>query len=491
MQRWPVLVLWMALSAGVLGTVAWFHAQPGAVSAQDRAPDRDGPLDQAEPALDDGLTPAVRPVGPEGRGGGNVRETIGWEQARERLGREMPTGRGIAAGLVEAGEAYAPNSRDQRLRGVNFILQSGSTGNSPHASGAARNAFGQQAPAPGVARVHCFSVSHWMGEGYLRTGTTDPPDDWNESRVFNHSWIAEQADFAPQVIRRVDWLADEKDILCCVGVNNGNTQVPQLLASAYNTISVGVISGDHSRGTTRIEITGRVKPELVAPGSLTSWSTAVVTGCVAVLLERADEIEERDPDAPDANAQRSEVVKALLMGGAFKPLGWAPNVGEPLDPRWGAGIVDIDRALLMMDAGHTEPGDTNKRYGWSFTDIDRAGVDDYTFNITADQGEACFALVWHRHVVGGGATVRNNATGEARAVWNNTTILADLDLELVRLNDVGEEESVQISRSAVDNVEMVYVESLPAGRYTVRVTRGNDREDDAWEYALAWRIEAE
>ncbi|XAM01257.1 hypothetical protein OT109_07670 [Phycisphaeraceae bacterium D3-23] len=259
MQRWPVLVLWMALSAGVIGTAAWFSAQPDPAAAQDATQDQDAA------AVDDGLTPAVRPVGPELRGGDNVRETIGWDQAHERLGRDMPTGRGVAAGMVEAGEAYAPNSRDQRLRGVNFILQSGSTGNSGHASGAARNAFGPQAPAPGVGRVHCFSVSHWMGEGYLRTGTTEPPDDWNEARVFNHSWIAEEADFAPQVIRRVDWLADEKDILCCVGTNNGNSPVPHLLASAYNTISVGVISGDHSRGTTRIEITGRIKPEIVAP----------------------------------------------------------------------------------------------------------------------------------------------------------------------------------------------------------------------------------
>ncbi|XAM01256.1 hypothetical protein OT109_07665 [Phycisphaeraceae bacterium D3-23] len=159
--------------------------------------------------------------------------------------------------------------------------------------------------------------------------------------------------------------------------------------------------------------------------------------------------------------------------------------------RAGARASSISTALLMMDGGHTEPGDTTKRYGWAFTDIEREGAHDYTFNITADQGEACFALVWHRHIVGGAVTVRNNATGETREVWNNTTKLADLDLELVRVNDAGEEEQVQISRSAVDNVEMVYLEALPAGTYTVRITRSNDREDDPWEYALAWRIEAE
>lgn len=474
MKRWPILVLVTGLSAATIGGLGWINRPRSAAAAPG-----------------DGLTPAVAPVPADLRTGDNTREIIGWDQAQARLGRDMPTGREVPVGLVEAGESYAPNSRDDRLRGITFILQSGDTGNSSHAAGAARNAFGQQAPAPGVSRVHCFSVNNWIGAGYLRTSTTQPPDDWNEARVFNHSWIGQDAGYAPQVLRRIDWLADEEDILCVVGLNNGQGPVPHLLASAYNTLSVGVLSGQHSHGLTRVDREGRCKPELVAPGALTSWSTPVVTGCVAVLLERADAIAERDPESPDANALRSEVVKALLMGGAFKPLGWAPNVGEPLDRRWGAGIVDIDRALLMLDAGHTPTGETTKRYGWAYSTLERESDHGYTFDITADQGEACFTLVWHRRIVGGAVNIRNNQTGESRDVWNNTPQLADLDLELVRTDAAGEEERVQISRSTVDNVEVVYVEALPAGTYTVRVLRGADAEEDPWDYALAWRIEAE
>ena len=78
-------------------------------------------------------------------------------------------------------------------------------------------------------------------------------------------------------------------------------------------------------------------------------------------------IAERDPDGPGAWAVRSEVVKALLMGGAHKPAGWSPREGETLDRQWGAGIVDIDRALLMLASGNTAPGPTIQRYGWAIT----------------------------------------------------------------------------------------------------------------------------
>ncbi len=487
---------WIAIAAGsalTLGAVAWSvgpepsAAAPTATTKQPAGPTR--PAD--ETITRDGLTPAVSPVPDDDRAGNNTRRVIGWDQARQRLGGAMPTGRGIPVGQVEAGEAYAPNARDRRLRGISFMLQSGDTGNSDHASGVARYAFGQDGPSPGVARVHCYSVSNWLGEGYLRTGSDQPPDDWNEARVFNHSWVAQNAGYAPQVLRRIDWLADERDILCVVGLNNGQGAVPDLLASGYNLLSVGTVAGNHSGGVTTTEGEGRCKPELVAPGSLTSWSTPVVTGCVAVLLQEADALAERDPDSPDALAVRSEVVKALLLGGAHKPAGWSPSDGEPLDRRWGAGIVDIDRALLMLAGGNTPPGPTIQRYGWATHALPAEADHGYTFTTTADQGEACFTLVWHRKVAGGTAEVRNNQTGETRTVWNNSAALAQYDLELVRTDDAGNEEVVATSASAIDNVEVIYLREMPAGTWTLRVKRGADGYGIPWDYALAWRIEAE
>lgn len=476
MRRATVLAVTGVIGAVAIGALAW-RADPAPAPAA--------------VAADDGLTPAIPPADVDRLGGGTDREVIGWDHASERLGRDMPTGRGVPGGLVEAGESYAPNSRDQRLRGVSYILQSGDTGNSAHALGTAAAAFSQTGPAPGVGRVHCYSVNHWLGEGYLRTGEPEPPDDWSEARVFNHSWVAQDAGGAAQVVRRVDWLADQRDILCVVGLNNGQTEIPHLLASAANVLSVGVLSGNHSRGGARIEGEGRCKPELIAPGRLTSFSTPVVTGCVAMLLERADTIAARDEESPDAHAGKSEVIRALLMGGAYKPEEWSPEEGKPLDTRWGAGVVDIDRALVMIDGGHTPTGDTTKRYGWAFRDLARERRHDIIFTITEDQGEACFALCWNRRVAGGTAELRNNQTGESRAVWNNTAGLANFDLELVRTDAGGNERVVAASTSTVDNVEMIYLRELEAGTWTLRVRRRADDFDIDWDYALAWRIEAE
>ena len=479
MRRATVLAVTGVIGLTAIGGLSW-RADPAPAAAA-----------AAAAAVDDGLSPAIPPASIDRRAGGSIRSVIGWDHAHDRLDRDMPTGRGVPGGQVEAGENYAPNSHDGRLRGVSFVLQSGDTGNSGHASAVANAAFGQAGPARGVARVHCFSVNHWMGEGYLRTGDTEPPDDWSAARFFNPSWVAQDAGYSAQVLRRIDWLADERDILCIVGLNNGHTEIPHLLASAYNTLSVGTIGGRHSRGTTRADGEGRCKPELVAPGDLTSWSTPVVTGCVAILLERADTIAARDEDSSDALAGRSEVVRALLMGGAYKPEEWAPEEGKPLDTRWGAGIVDIDRALVMLDGGNTPTGETTKRYGWASHTVDRGQTQDFTFDITADQGECCFTLAWNRKVAGGTAEIRNNETGETRTVWNNSIGLPNLDLELLRTDAQGNEEVVAASTSTVDNVEVVYLRELPAGTYTVRLQRAADGYAIPWDYALSWRIEAE
>ena len=474
-RTWLLCVTCAALA---LGPVAW-RSLPRLADAQPGG----------GVAAGDGLTPAA-PPGPADRRGGSARAVIGWDRAHERLGHAMPTGREIPVGQVEAGESYAPNAADPRLRGVSFILQSGGSGDSGHASNVARHAFGGQGPAPGVARVHCYAVQHWMGEGYLRTGSDQPPDDWNQARVFNHSWISERSGNAVQVLRRVDWLADQRDILCVVGLNNGRGDVPALLASAYNTISVGVVNGNHSSGLTHIEGEGRCKPELVAPGTLTSWSTPQVTGCVAVLLEQADAMGRDDDASPDRRAARSEVVKALLMGGAHKPADWGPGEGEPLDRRWGAGIVDLDRALLMLDGGNTAPGQTTQRYAWAAHALAADQQHAFTFTTLADQGEACFTLVWNRKVAGGTVTLRHNVTGASRTAWNNSAGLADLDLELVRVDADGVGQVVAASTSTVDNVEVIYLRELPAGTWSVRVKRRPDAYKIAWDYALAWRIEA-
>ncbi|MEM1353306.1 MAG: S8 family serine peptidase [Planctomycetota bacterium] len=467
----PRMVRWMLSAVFLSAVLAWTAMRHGPVTA----------------AADAGrsLGPAVAGVSEVDRVRGSVRRQIGWDHAHARLLRDMPTGRDIPAALVEPGQNYAPRA----MRGTTFILQSGPSGVSGHASNSARKAFGDDAAGAGVSRVHCFSTNDWLTSGYLKTGSRDNPDDWTEARVFSHSWIAAQTEHTPVLLRRVDYAIDTYDVVMAVGLNNGAGEVPHLLASAYNVISVGRSDGQHSRGGTRIEVNGRCKPEIVAPGGLTSETTPIIAGCAAALLQSADALAKTDPRGMAGHAAKSEVIKALLLGGAWKPDGWRPDAGKPLDPEWGAGQVDLDRSLLMQAGGPVEPGVTDRRYAWSFAQAEPVDTIGYRFEVDQDQGEACFTLVWNRQVAGGVVTLEHPQTGQPVTMWNNASQMPNLDLRLLRLGGDGESRVIASSTSRIDNVEVVYLRELPAGSYRLEVRRGRDTIEADWPYALAWRIE--
>lgn len=435
------------------------------------------------------LTEPIPPVTDELRQG-RTRDQIGWNHAKRRLKADMPMGRGIPIGQVEGGPgAYIANTDDQQLPGTGFIPEAGQSKNSGHATTVARYMVGPQSAGQGVKAVHAWPVSEWIGSGYLNNGTTDNPRDDHSARVFNHSWIAPKTNGAPLVLRRVDYAVDTNDILVVAGVNNQVGDIPHLLASGYNSISVGTPGGKHSDGLTAIEGEGRAKPEIVAPGNLTSWTTGVVTGVCAALLEYADRLAEADETNKDA--ARSEVVKAALFAGAYRSEDWSPGEGEFLDRKLGVGQVDIDRSLVILAGGHAEPDKpTNLRYGWSFAAIDPGKVRDYIFTIDAEQGETGIALVWHRRVRGGKVKLVNEQTGESRDIWNPSTFVPNLNLGLIKTNADGSETMVASSMSKVDNVELIHLPKLEPGKYTLRVARVKDEAEMPWDYALAWRIEA-
>lgn len=436
------------------------------------------------------LTQPIPPATADARKG-NRRNQIGWTHAKKRLQADMPMGRDIPIGQVEGNEktGYLADSNHRALPGTGFIPESGKSKLSGHATGVATHIAGPQSAGQGIRAVHAWTVSDWLGEGYLNTRTTKDPRDDHQARVFNHSWISAKSPTAPLVLRRIDYAIDKHDILVVVGVNNEVGDIPHLLASAYNVISVGSPSGNHSDGLTKIEGEGRCKPELIAPGNLTSWSTGMVTGICAALLEYADRLAEADEKNKDAN--KSEVIKALLLAGAQRSANWAPPEGEPLDRKFGAGMVDIDRALVMLEGGHAEPDKpTKQRYGWSFATIDPGKARSYTFTVDQEQGEMGIALVWHRRVLGGKANLTHRDTGETKEIWNVGQYTPDLNLGLIKTNADGSETMIALSVSKIDNLELIHLPKLDKGNYTLRIVRQQDETKQAWDYALAWRIEA-
>lgn len=436
------------------------------------------------------LTEPIPPATEEERVG-NARNRMGWTHAKERLMADMPMGRDIPVGQVEGNEqtGYLADTRHKDLPGTGFIPESGEAKLNGHATAVATYIAGPQSAGQGVRAVHAWTVNDWMGDGYLRVNGTDDPRNDHPARVFNHSWIAPTSPAAPLILRRVDHVIDNQDVLVVVGVDNKPGEIPALLASAYNTISVGAPSGNNSDELTAVEGEGRCKPEIVAPGNLTSWTTGVVTGVCAALLEYADRLAKADDK--NKNAARSEVIKAVLLAGADRSSNWQPPEGEPLDRKLGAGMVDIDRSLVMLAGGHVEPNKpTNQRYGWSFAQVEPGKLHTHDFTVDAEQGQVGIALVWHRRVLGGKAKLVNEATGETRDIWNPSAFIPDLNLGLMKINDDGSETMIATSVSQVDNVELIHLPQLEPGKYTLRVARQMDDTKMAWDYALAWRIEA-
>jgi hypothetical protein len=412
---------------------------------------------------------------------GTVRDLGGWSAAERRLGEQMPTGRGIIVGHVEGNpNNYMPDFQSGRYGEVEFVARSGPSTPFGHATATAAVIYGPQGLAPGIAKVHCFHSGDWLGPSLLRTGSPLPPAH-EEMRVYSHSWIAGENPHVTEILRRVDFMVDRDDVLIFAGVNNGrNTNVPAMLSSAYNAIIVGTgeANGASSGGYTRYDGPGRCKPDLVGPRRLTSFATPAVAAAGALLLERGDL-------APFfvKNASRSEVVKAALMAGATKPWNWRPQDGHPLDEHLGAGVVNVDNALRILDGGPVKPGQSSQRFGWNFASLAPGSHQTYQLVLDGEARPLSVMLVWHRRIDGRTQIDRAKKTGK----WLDAPRLADFDLLVSRQVGGEQVQVVQLSRSRVDNVEHVFVPRLEPGVYRVDIIRRRDGHAEPWDFALAWR----
>ena len=93
---------------------------------------------------------------------------------------------------------------------------------------------------------------------------------------------------------------------------------------------------------------GRAKPDITAPASATSFSTPLVTGAAAVLMQAGL----RGDGGGNTNAAADiRTVKALLLNGAVKPADWTNNPPSPLDPRYGAGMLNVFNSYEQLAGG--------------------------------------------------------------------------------------------------------------------------------------------
>lgn len=408
-----------------------------------------------------------------------IGQLIGLDRLERRLGADTPKGTGLVAGHVEGQRAdYLPNRNAEAFRGVAIAARSGEGKVNGHAHATAAVVYGPQGLAPGIGKVDCYNVPDFLGSGLLNTNAAAGPVTHGQS-VYNHSWVGRNLANVGDALRRIDYVIDTYDTIMVVGVDNGrSSRVPALLSSAYNVIAVGEWHGNSSGGYTLVETAGRCKPDIVAPGGLTSYATPVVTAAVARLLETAIML-----DAA-AKASRAEVIKAVVLAGATKPEHWQPESGKPLDGHLGAGRLNLDLSHTVLSAGPPRAYPTANRFGWEFAQLEPDRTHTYGLDLAAPMAELSLVLVWHRRVRG----FEDAAPSGQLPTWSDEAAMANLDLAVMRRDDPERSRIIARSDSRVDNVEHIFLRSIEAGRYRIEVDR-KDALDETWDYAIAWRIE--
>jgi hypothetical protein len=363
---------------------------------------------------------------------------------------------------------YLPDP--SQLSGKTFTILSPSGGISSHATTVGQYYYSDyDSIAPGVTNVHLYEADDWVlgssPTGFLNFGTASAPNAEIQA-VENNSWIGTIDNGGPddvETLRRFDYAIQQSGFLGVVALNNGNPgNVPQLLASCYNGVSVGRSDGGHSYGTNTADGAGRSKPELVAPADETSYATPMVSSAAAMLGQGAP-----------ANATQSVTMKAILMAGATKSQfpSWSRSLTHPLDAVYGAGQLNVYNSWHILAAGQQAASTSAavRPLGWDWN-ATTSGSQLYFFDIAAGDSSSALSVIltWNRTISGPFPSASSN--------------LATLTLNLYSASGFTVGALVDSSASTVDNVQHVYEPTLAPSRYAIEVI-GNQ---PGVTYGLAW-----
>jgi hypothetical protein len=423
-------------------------------------------------------------------------------------------GAGIHVAQPEAGYGTATNWEVNPGAGgvgqpaslFTYFSSSGTANNFPNAVGAesghadAVAGFFYGIPggaATNVAHVDSYDVNNFVQVSVRIIGsstnyTVSLPSTNINDPVANQSFIFLNSDYThvptkeqQAIDSAYDNYAAQYNTLFISGVGNGGPVNPP--ATCYNGIGVGAYGGGSSVGPTLDN--GRAKPDIMAPANETSYSTPQVAGAAAALMQAGL----RGDGGNGTNAAADiRTVKALLLNGAIKPADWTNSPSSPLNPLYGAGVLNVFNSYKQLAGGsHVyivstsvstsgmhpptgASGTVSTLSGWDFntnTSSSKSdGVNHYYFNVTNGVSNATF-------------------TATATLVWNrqrNQTAINNLNLFLY---NAANSNLVAVSTSAVDNVEHLFVPNLAPGRYDLQVWKaGGSFVSSSETYALAFEF---
>jgi hypothetical protein len=192
------------------------------------------------------------------------------------------------------------------------------------------------------------------------------------------------------------------------------------------------------------------------------------------------------------------VLKALLLNGAVKPADWTHTDTAPLDPNYGAGILNVDNSYMNLRAGEYGISGTTGAAG----SIDSGAIEssdegwDFTTIATARTSGSTYAAESNHYLFDLTAATAPEFTLTSTLVWDrhlNQTDINNLDLYLF---DETTGTDVAVSDSTIDNVQELYVQDLAPGEYDLVVTKaggtsvnsGGTVVSGAETYALAFNF---
>ena len=355
---------------------------------------------------------------------------------------------------------------------------------SGHAEAVAQNYYGSSGVADGATTIYNYDSNAWAGT-YVFSDKAPPTG----LAIVNQSFIYSQltAGTTDSVDTYYDNYTDQYNTIFVSAVGNGGSSTTYTTpssqinapATAYNSIAVAAYGGSSGVGTT---FDGRSKPDISAPAGETSFAAPLVAGSAALLVQAG----RMGIGGGSVSAETDErTVKALLLNGAVKPVGWTHTATQPLDTRWGAGVVNVYNSYTELAAGQvhattsntaalgsTGPAETSMAaqshlQGWDFASITSSAsanaINHYVFNL-GSASNLTATLVWNRQI--------------------NQANINNLDLYLY--NSLGQ--AVAISDSSVDNVQQLYTLNLAPGKYDLEVVKlgGSSEVSSQEQYALAY-----
>lgn len=466
------------------------------------------------------VVPAVRALN-------NAVPAINGHLSRSILG----DGTGVIIGIIDSGvddlhpalRGFDSLNNPRMVAEANFVsTEPGNTGDDVfgHGTWVASAALGRDAAFTGMATDARYvnarvltSTNGFASDFQVKEGMGFAIDQGANVLNLSLNFFSPNSSGNSQMDLMVDWAAYNRGVSCavCVGnISTGQNGIPNVRGpgSAYNGVTVGRTTTDFNRvhldSGTAFTADGRMKPDLVAPGTgLTlanddwegpasdwdfglggcSFATPLVAGLMAQQIEAGN---------TRGLSTSPLVIKATMMNSASKvpdkqnnpwqptlahSIGSVLSITQPLDDHGGAGQIDGLRLAEQYLAGNLAPGSVGA-IGWNLNTISTGRFVDYEIDTRLISGSTLTAtLTWFRHV---GRMDDGDGFVDGNDFFFLERTLSNLDLQVFR-NGLLIAESV----SALDNVEHLHLEVDRNAQYTLRVLGANVTSISE-EFALAW-----